>query len=71
MEISGVSSKAYTSAAKGVDEEEKVEEEQEEQSTQKPKNMEFLRKKKKIKMSQNFLLPIMENLILKKKRKII
>ena len=35
MEISGVSSKAYTSAAQGVDEEEKVEEEQEEQSTQK------------------------------------
>ena len=37
MEISGVSSKAYTSAAQGVDEEEKVEEEQEEQSTQKAK----------------------------------
>lgn len=37
MEISGVSSKAYTSIAQGVDEEEKVEEEQEEQSTQKAK----------------------------------
>ena len=37
MEISGVSSKAYTSTAQGVDEEEKVEEEQEEQSTQKAK----------------------------------
>lgn len=37
MEISGVSSKAYTSTAQGVDEEEKIEEEQEEQSTQKAK----------------------------------
>ena len=46
MDISGVSSKAYTSAAQGVDEEEKVEEEQEEQSTQKAKEYRVSAKEK-------------------------
>ena len=67
MEISGVSSKAYTSAAQGVEEDEELEETKEE----KAKEYGVSAKEEEEKTSQNFLHQTIQIQMWKRKLKII